>query len=148
MTTTTTTTCMTSSLSEGENWIIVPPPSRGMGRSDDDNNDPLLSGPHAFVSCDRRGGDNGIVFLCVDVDDVRRVATVKDIRYSTSSSSCYSDDGVANDDDIKVAKGSEFFLARRRSCRSRPLSSGTTTGADPMRRNAGHVGLVRRERDG
>ena len=79
----TTTARATSSLSEGENWIVVPPPSRGTGRSDDD--DPSLSGPRAFVSRDRCGGDDdyGVVFvLCVDVDDVGRVATVKDVRRS------------------------------------------------------------------
>jgi len=118
----TTTARATSSLSEGENWIVVPPPSRGTGRSDDDD-DPSLSGPRAFVSRDRCGGDDdyGVVFvLCVDVDDVGRVATVKDVRRSNSSSSCCRDVGVVdNDDDEEGADGSEFFLARRRRRRLR-----------------------------
>ena len=68
---------MTSSLSEGENWIaLLPPPEYD---DDDDYGERRPPGLRVFASRDDDDDDDGAAsaVLCIDVDDVGRVATAK-----------------------------------------------------------------------
>ena len=135
----TTSSIATSSLSEGENWIaLLPPPDYDDGGDGSERPPPVL---RVFASRDDDGAASAV--LCIDVDDVGRVATAKDARpprpppSSSSSPSTHSrrgwddsDHPPRDDGDAAIVDGCDLFLARRRRRRRAGGGTGGVRGDD------------------